>query len=144
MLGGEVVESSPPEIGVLDIDMTAAAKDDPLFTGYPATIKAVQWHSWEVRGLDSNPEVTLLGSSEDTPWQIFRFRNNAWAMQFHVEVRADTIMQWGEVPEYRSALENSLGAAALSEFDQAARAHMTEMNRLAEQLYRNFNQAVSA
>jgi len=140
VLGGEVVESTPAEIGVLDINITAAAKDDPLFTGYPATIKAVQWHSWEVRGLDSNAEVTLLGSSENTPYQIFRFRNNAWAMQFHVEVRADTVMQWGCIPEYRAALENSLGGDALTRFDQQARDHMPEMNRLAAELYHNFKQ----
>ena len=140
VLGGEVVESSPPEIGVLDINITAAAKDDPLFTGYPATIKAVQWHSWEVRGLDSNPDVTLLGSSDNTPWQIFRFRNNAWAMQFHVEVRADTVMQWGSIPEYKAALETSLGGDALVSFDQLAREHMPEMNRLAAELYHNFKQ----
>ena len=140
VIGGEVVESKPPEIGVLDIDMTAAAQDDPLFAGYPPTIKAVQWHSYEVSGLDSNPDVTLLGSSSDTPYQIFRYRNNAWAMQFHVEVRADTVMQWGCVPEYRTALENSLGADALDGFDRLAREHMSEMNRLAKQLYDNFKQ----
>jgi GMP synthase-like glutamine amidotransferase len=140
VLGGEVVKSEPPEIGVLDINMTAAAKDDPLFAGYPATIKAVQWHSWEVRGLDDNPEVTLLGSSDKTPCQIFRFRNNAWAMQFHVEVRADTVKQWGCIDEYRAALESSLGGDALAGFDKQAREHMPEMNRLAAELYNNFKQ----
>ena len=130
----------PPEIGVLDIAMTEAARDDPLFTNYPATIKALQWHSFEVRGLDSNPDITLLGSSQTTPYQIFRYRGNAWAVQFHVEVRADTVMQWGEVPEYRAALENSLGEDALAAFDAASREHMAEMNRLAADLYQNFKQ----
>ena len=60
VLGGEVVKSEPPEIGVLDIDMTAAAGDDPLFGEYPARIKAVQWHSYEVSGLDDNSDVTVL------------------------------------------------------------------------------------
>ena len=143
-LGGRVVQSEPSEIGVLDIGMTAAAAEDPLFRDYPSTIKAVQWHSFEVRGLESNPDVTILGSSPTTPYQIFRYRNNAWAMQFHVEVRADTILQWGEVPEYRAALENSLGAEALTGFDQAAREHMAEMNRLAGLMYHNFNQLFSA
>lgn len=138
VVGGKVTRSEPPEIGVLDISMTAAAGEDPLFCGYPATIKAVQWHSWEVRGLDTNPDIAVLGSSDSTPYQIFRYRNNAWAMQFHVEVRADTVMQWGCIPEYRTALENSLGGDALAGFDAAAREHMGEMNRLAEQLYRNF------
>lgn len=142
VLGGEVVESEPPEIGVLDIGMTAAAKDDLLFADYPASIKAVQWHSFEVRGLESNPDVTLLGSSDSTPYQIFRFRNNAWAMQFHVEVRGDTVMQWGCVPEYKAALESSLGGDALAGFDSSAREHMAEMNRLAAQLYSNFKKIV--
>lgn len=140
VLGGEVVKSDPPEIGVLDIDMTAAAADDPLFGDYPSTIKAVQWHSYEVRGLESNPDVTVLGSSECTPYQIFKFRNHAYAMQFHVEVRSDTVMQWGCVPEYKSALEASLGENALAGFDQTAAEHMPEMNRLAAQLYQNFKQ----
>jgi len=138
VLGGSVQASSPPEIGVLDIEMTAAARDDALFADYPPTIKAVQWHSYEVRDLESNADVTVLGSSDGTPNQIFKYRDNAWAVQFHVEVRADTVMQWGYVPEYKSALENSLGADALEQFDAAARAHMPEMNRLAKLLYENF------
>ncbi len=138
VLGGEVVQSQPPEIGVLDIDMTPAAADDRLFAGYPRTIKAVQWHSWEVRRLDDHPEVTLLGSSASTPYQIFKYREHAYAIQFHVEVRADTVMQWGCIPEYRAALESSLGADALDSFDLEAREAMPEMNRLARSLYENF------
>jgi len=142
VLGGEVSKSEPAEIGVLDIEMTAAAQQDQLFSGYPDTIKAVQWHSYEVKALESNPEVTVLGSSDTTRYQIFKYRNHAYAVQFHVEVRSDTVMQWGCVPEYKSALENSLGADALESFDQSARAHMPEMNRLAALLYENFKRIV--
>jgi GMP synthase-like glutamine amidotransferase len=142
VLGGEIVKSEPAEIGVLDINMSAAVKDDILFADYPATIKAVQWHSFEVRGLESNPDVTILGSSDTTPYQIFKFRNNAYALQFHVEVRSNTVMQWGCVPEYKTALEASLGGDALAEFDQAAQANMGEMNRLARLLYNSFKKIV--
>jgi GMP synthase-like glutamine amidotransferase len=142
VLGGEIVNSDPPEIGVLDINMTPSAKDDVLFGDYPATIKAVQLHSYEVRGLESNAEVTILGSSDTTPYQIFKFRNHAYAVQFHIEVRSDTVMEWGCVPEYKSALESSLGGNALAEFDKAAQTNMTEMNRLAERLYNNFKKIV--
>ena len=138
VLGGKVAQSNPAEIGVLDISMTAAARRDTLFADYPETIKAVQWHSWEVTDLDDNADVTLLGSSDSTRYQIFKYGDHAYAVQFHVEVRADTIMQWGCIPEYRAALENSLGADALAGFDQAARAAMPEMNRLAQLLYENF------
>jgi GMP synthase-like glutamine amidotransferase len=142
VLGGQIVKSEPAEIGVLDINMTPAAKDDILFGEYPATIKAVQWHSFEVRGLESNTDVTILGSSDTTPYQIFKFRNHAYVVQFHVEVRSDTVMQWGCIPEYKSALESSLGGDALAEFDKAAQTNMAEMNRLAEQLYSNFKKIV--
>ena len=138
VLGGSVARSEPPEIGVLDIDMTDAAGQDALFAAYPPRIKAVQWHSWEVRGLDEHPDVTVLGSSAGTLYQIFSYRRHAWAMQFHVEVRDDTVRQWGCVPEYRVALEDSLGAGALEDFDRLARRHMAEMNRLAALLYENF------
>jgi GMP synthase-like glutamine amidotransferase len=138
VLGGKVVQSEPPEIGVLDINITAAAKSDPLFGEYPATIKAVQWHSYEVQGLESNPDVTMLASSDNTPYQIFRYSDNAYAVQFHIEVRSDTVMQWGCVPEYKTALESSLGADALEKFDNSAREHMPEMNRLSALLYQNF------
>ena len=142
VLGGEVAKSEPAEIGVLDIDMTAAAQQDELFSEYPDTIKAVQWHSYEVKGLESNPDVTVLGSSDSTRYQIFKYREHAYAVQFHVEVRSDTVMQWGCVPEYKSALENSLGANALQSFDRSAREHMPEMNRLAALLYENFKRIV--
>ena len=142
VLGGEVAKSDPAEIGVLDIDMTASAQQDQLFSGYPDTIKAVQWHSYEVKSLESNPEVTVLGSSDSTRYQIFKYREHAYAVQFHVEVRGDTVMQWGCVPEYKAALENSLGANALESFDRSAREHMPEMNRLAALLYENFRHMV--
>ncbi len=138
VVGGQVVRSNPSEIGVLDIQMTAAAKQDPLFADYPDSVKAVQWHSYEVDGLDLNTDVTLLASSPTTRYQIFRYRQNAWGVQFHVEVRADTVKLWGEVPEYKAALENSLGANALEAFDREARAYMADMNALSRQLYENF------
>ena len=138
VLGGEVVKSEPPEIGVLDIAMTPEAADDPLFNQYPGRIKAVQWHSYEVAGLESNPDVTVLGSSDTTRYQIFKYRHHAYAIQFHVEVRADTVLQWGRVSEYRTALETSLGGDALEVFDRSTRDNMAEMNRLAGVLYENF------
>ncbi len=138
VVGGQVVRSDPSEIGVLDIRMAAAARQDPLFADYPDSVKAVQWHSYEVDGLDLNTDVTLLASSPSTRYQIFRYRQNAWGVQFHVEVRADTVRLWGDVPEYRAALETSLGADALEAFDREARVHMTDMNALSRRLYENF------
>ena len=42
VLGGEVVESKPPEIGVLDINIEGDAKADHIFDFLPNKIKALQ------------------------------------------------------------------------------------------------------
>ena len=70
-----MVPSEPSEIGVLDINMTAAAKTGRIVRRLIRNrVKAVQWHSYEVKGLESNPEVTLLGeSSPTTKYQIFKY-----------------------------------------------------------------------
>ena len=53
VLGGKVIPSEPPEIGVLDININESAKKDPLFNFLPKKIKALQWHSYEVHGLEN-------------------------------------------------------------------------------------------
>ena len=66
VLGGKVVKSKPPEIGILDIAMNNAYSKDHLFSQFSSNIKALQWHSYEVQNLESNNNVTLLGSSPTT------------------------------------------------------------------------------
>ncbi len=138
VLGGDVVASDTPEIGMLDINMAPAASADQLFGGFPSSVKALQWHSYEVRGLEDKRDVTLLGSSDVTKYQIFKYQQHAYAVQCHFEARASTVRDWGEVPEYKTALENTLGTGALDEFDREAQQYMPEMNRLSALLYENF------
>ena len=82
-MGGKVVESKPPEIGVLDINIEEAAKADHIFDFLPNKIKALQWHSYEVVGLETNPKVKVIGTSPSTKYQIFGFDNYAYGIQFH-------------------------------------------------------------
>ena len=138
IIGGKVVKSSPPEIGILDINMDQQKNTDPLFSSFPESIKALQWHSYEVVGLENNQDVALLGSSPTTKYQIFRYKNNAYGIQFHIEIKNNTVSDWGCVPEYKNALEDSLGAGALKKFDKIAKDNMQDMNRHATILYNNF------
>ncbi|MEM7343279.1 MAG: type 1 glutamine amidotransferase [Chloroflexota bacterium] len=142
VVGGQVVRSNPPEIGLMDITLTRERLTDPLFAEYPETIQAVQWHSYEVQGLENNADVTILGASPTTKSQIFRYKQRAYGIQFHIEVKDDTVNQWSCVPEYKTALENSLGAAALQTFDKATQEAMPTMNHLATLLYENFKQLI--
>ena len=138
VVGGEVVKSSPPEIGILDIDMENNSKQDKLFSSFPKVIKALQWHSYEVASLEDNEHVTILASSPTTKYQIFKYKNHAYGIQFHIEIKSNTVSDWGCIPEYKNALEESLGSDALEKFDKIAKANMKDMNTYATILYENF------
>jgi len=138
VVGGEVVKSSPSEIGILDIDMENNRKKDQLFSSFPKVIKALQWHSYEVASLEDNEHVTILASSPTTKYQIFKYKNHAYGIQFHIEIKSNTVSDWGCIPEYKNALEESLGSDALEKFDKIAKANMKDMNTYATILYENF------
>ena len=142
VLGGDVVKSKPPEIGILDINMDQASSNDILFGEFTSTIKALQWHSYEVQNLESNHDITLLGSSPTTKYQIFKYKNHAYGIQFHIEIKKSTVSEWGCVPEYKSALEKQLGEGALDKFDKDSQVYMPSMNEYSKILYENFKKLV--
>tara|TARA_B100000900_G_C20531978_1_gene696732 strand:- start:201 stop:920 length:720 start_codon:yes stop_codon:yes gene_type:complete len=138
VLGGNVVKSTPPEIGVLDIDITNTAKNDPVFNFLPNKIKALQWHSYEVKGLEDVQGVSVIGSSPSTKYQIFGYNNHAYGIQFHLEIRKSTVDDWAAVPEYKNALEQSLGKEALPEMKNLVNQEIDTMMQQCNQLYKNF------
>ena len=138
VVGGEVVRSNPAEIGIMDINFKKEKDKDNLFSEFPDTIKSLQWHSYEVQGLDNNKDITLLASSPITKYQIFKYKNHAYGIQFHIEIKDTTVNEWGCVPEYKKALENQLGNDALKKFDKSAKDNMKDMNNYSTILYNNF------
>jgi len=140
-LGGTCGPQRPPEIGILDVELTAEGAADPIFAGMARRQKALQWHSVAVA--QPPEDAVVLASSPACRVQAMRVGRHAWSMQYHVEVEPDTVANWGKVPAYRSALESTLGPAALANMDRAAGAAMPEFNAGAEQLYRNFRNAVA-
>ena len=138
VLGGKVVQSNPPEIGVLDIDVSDQAITDPVFNFLPNKIKALQWHSYEVQGLESNPNINIIGSSPTTKYQIFGYNNHAYGIQFHLEIRKSTVDDWAAVPEYKNALEQSLGQEALPHMKKEVNEEIDNMMAQCNQLYQNF------
>ena len=138
VIGGNVVKTNNPEIGMLDINFLDEKNKDILFADFPEKIKSLQWHSYEVQELEKNRDVTLIASSKETKYQIFRYKNNAYGIQFHIEIKDTTVNDWGCVPEYKSALENQLGQGALEKFDKEAKENMTNMNNYSKILYTKF------
>ena len=105
-------------------------------------IKILQWHSYEVSNLQSNKDVVILASSPITKYQIFKYQNHAYGIQFHIEIKDTTVNEWGCVPEYKSALEKQLGEGALEKFDKEAKSNMSQMNNYSQILYTNFKKII--
>ena len=142
VIGGKVVKSDNAEIGIMNVDLLNIKKNDTLFSTFPKKIKALQWHSYEVRDLENNKDVTLLASSATTKYQVFKYQNHAYGIQFHIEVKSNTVTDWGCVPEYKSALEKQFGDGALDKFDKEAKANMKQMNNFSTILYLKFKNKI--
>jgi len=142
VVGGKVIKSAKPEIGMLDVSFAKQKENDLLFSSFPNKIKALQWHSYEVTNLEQNKDVTLLASSSSTKYQIFKYQNHAYGIQFHIEVKDTTVNDWGCVIEYKTALEEQLGEGALEKFDKEAKSNMFEMNNCSKILYSNFKRII--
>ena len=138
VLGGKVIKSNPIEIGMLDIHLDNSKSDDKIFSTFPNSIQALQWHSYEVQELENNKNVTIIGSSPTTKYQIFKYKDHAYGIQFHIEIKDNTVEDWGCVPEYKKALENTLGEGALKKFNSDAKKNMQNLNRYSKIIYENF------
>ena len=140
--GGKVIKSKSSEIGMLDINFSDNKDKDIIFSTFPNKIKALQWHSYEVIDLENNKDITLLASSPTTKYQIFKYKNHAYGIQFHIEIKKTTVSDWGCVPEYKSALEDQLGKGALEKFDKEAKENMKQMNNFSTILYSKFKKKI--
>ncbi|MGD9742191.1 MAG: type 1 glutamine amidotransferase [Dongiaceae bacterium] len=141
-LGGACRMMAKPEIGVLDIELTPAAAEDPLFAGLSPRGKALQWHSVEV--VEAPKEATVLARAADCANEAMRVGDRAWGIQYHVEITDETVPQWGCIPEYAVALEKRLGQGSLPALEKAVRESLPAMSRDARRLYDNFKAVVQA
>jgi GMP synthase-like glutamine amidotransferase len=135
-LGGTCGPQRPAEIGILDIDLTAAGKADPVFGKLPARTRALQWHS--VRVAQAPDDAVVLASSDICANQAMRIGRNAYSMQYHIELEAETIPNWGRVPAYEAALAEARGPGALAALAKEAEPLMEDFVANAHTLYGGF------
>ena len=135
-MGGTCGPARPPEIGILEVELSAEGKADPVFGNLPATQKCLQWHSVEVAQPPEN--AVVLASSPACSVQAMRVGENAWSAQYHVECEPDTVANWGAIPAYAEALESSLGEGALEKMKADADAAIAEFEATSRKLYENF------
>ena len=135
-IGGKVRKMKTPEIGVLKVSLK---DNNSLFKGLDKELKVLQWHSYEAYDLPA--DANILASSTECNVQAFSF-DNAFGLQFHVEQTNETVPQWACVPEYKSALENTLGQNALEKFKKDVEENLNIFNDSAKIIYNNFKKII--
>ena len=141
-LGGTCGPQSPPEIGVFKIHLTEAGKAEPLFEGLPAQQNVLQWHS--VRVAQPPEGATVLARSDGCPVQAMRIGDNAWSMQYHVEVEPDTVANWASDPVYFQSLLAARGKTGVAEMTQEAAEALPEFLKSSDIIYANFMRLIRA
>jgi len=108
-LGARVYAGDEPEVGVLPVELTDEGRRDPVFSALPPAVPALQWHG---DTFDLPEGAVRLAGSVAYPNQAFRYEN-AYGVQFHLEVSREMAREWMDVPAYASALERTIGGEML-------------------------------
>jgi GMP synthase (glutamine-hydrolysing) len=92
-LGAKVFKAPGKEVGWYDVSLTRIGSRDPLFSDLPKTFPVFQWHedTFEI------PKAgRLIATSSPISHQAFRYGENAYGLQFHLEVTEEMITEWVE------------------------------------------------
>ena len=89
--GGRVVANRWGELGMLEVKLTDAGREDRLFAGLAPRFGSFQWHH---DSFDIPAEGVLLAASPACPHQAFRIGPCAWGTQFHPEMTEEIIRAW--------------------------------------------------
>ncbi len=89
ILGGKVSGENAEYGDIIDVERTRDAREDPVMAGIPEVFLAYVNHS---EAIDELPEEAVrLAWSLNTPVQVYRWKDNVYAVQFNPELDADAI-----------------------------------------------------
>ena len=125
-LGAKVSKAPVKEIGWYDVSLTEEGAADPWFASLPKTFRVFQWHE---DTFEIPRRAKLLATSTAVPHQAFRYGDNAYGLQFHLEVTPEMIRDW--VNEYGDPCPSSSGKIVTiteSEFEPIKMRGVTFLN----------------
>jgi GMP synthase (glutamine-hydrolysing) len=123
------------EIGYKDLDVTAAATDDPLARDWGKTVHMFVWHNDEVR--HEHTDMVVLASSDVCPNQVWRHRTvPAWGIQGHPEVTRAQASVWFEENRARMTSDGGDVDDLIAKADEAMEAK-SALTRFAELISRD-------
>lgn len=131
---GACVQKAPfEEIGLYDVWLTVEGRQDPLFAGIQTPFKVFQWHE-DMFGIPAQKGVCLAGS-DMCPHQACRIGQNAYGLQFHVEVTQDMIISWmQEYWKIKNVYDHEDSRKVLEEYARAQKG----LYNVATKIFTNF------
>jgi GMP synthase (glutamine-hydrolysing) len=130
-LGAHVAPGPRPELGVLPVELTPAAREDPVFAAAPQSFSTLQWHG---DTYELPPGAVQLARSALFEQQAFVV-DRAYALQFHLEVTSALAAEWMQIPAYVRELEQLAGAGAPAALLEQVERIETDSVRLARELF---------
>jgi GMP synthase (glutamine-hydrolysing) len=94
--GASARRAREPEIGWYAVEVTDAARTDPLLAPLAAGFDALEWHSYEA----ALPPGAVALASSPVCLQAYRIGDVAWGIQFHAEVTLQDFERW--LDDYRN------------------------------------------
>ncbi|NYZ64165.1 type 1 glutamine amidotransferase [Luteimonas deserti] len=104
VLGAPVRRIARPEIGWYPLHATAHGLRDPVLAPLGASTPVFQWHG---RHFEVPSSAVHLARTDGCEQQAFRYGDNAYGFQFHLEMDAPLIERWLATPAYRDELAGS-------------------------------------
>ncbi len=136
VLGAPVTKHHRSEIGWYQLDTTEHGRNDAVLAPLGASTPVFQWHGYTFAIPRTAHHLARTESCEN---QAFRYGDNAYGFQFHLEVDAPLIGRWLATPGYREEL---CGGRAhdndLASVERATLEHAGQMKELAEPVFNNF------
>jgi GMP synthase (glutamine-hydrolysing) len=103
------------------VEKTGEGKKDTLFNAGPDRVQVFQWHE---DTFDVPEGAVLLAEGKDCKNQAFRVGQNAYGLQFHIEVTEDMIRSW-----FQSG-EEAVVEKILKDTKKVAEKYHTEAKRI--------------
>jgi GMP synthase (glutamine-hydrolysing) len=134
-LGAAVRRNGEKEIGWHPLSPTEEAREDPLFGHFEPIQPIFQWHG---DTFDIPDGAVHLASSPSCANQAFRYRQNVYGLQFHLEVDTHLIERWLRVPAFQEEIEALGGKTDTERIRDETNRYIEGTRQLADRTFLEF------
>ena len=134
-LGAQVRKNPEKEIGWYDVSLTNEGRHDPVMGHLENTRRIFEWHG---DTFDIPEGAVHLATSPTCPNQAFRFGDNVYGFQFHMEVDGALVERWLNTPIYQAEIAETNGRIDPQVIRRETDAHIDQLNELSERVFGEF------